>query len=95
MDRYATAKARLFSEHLTDDPNLAVVNWDDEYCNEVLRAAGGKFVQTYGMSEGTDFHIVDAVADRWPGAEIGVSCTASAIAPGNASDRIAQITAAW
>ncbi|MCB1152888.1 UDP-N-acetylmuramoyl-L-alanyl-D-glutamate--2,6-diaminopimelate ligase, partial [bacterium] len=64
MDRYATAKARLFSEHLTDDPNLAVVNWDDEYCNEVLRAAGGKFVQTYGMSEGTDFHIVDAVADR-------------------------------
>ena len=60
MERYAAAKTRLFAGVGAEAPRVAVINADDEAATQMVAAAGGREVVTYGINAG-DWRAVDVV----------------------------------
>jgi len=58
MERYAAAKTRLFAGVGAEAPRVAVINADDEAATQMVAAAGGREVVTYGINAG-DWRAVD------------------------------------
>jgi len=60
MERYAAAKARLFAGVGAEAPRVAVINADDAAAAQMIAAAGGCKVVTYGIEAG-NWQAIDVV----------------------------------
>ena len=77
MERYAAAKARLFAGVGAEAPRVAVINADDAVSAQMIAAAGGCEVVTYGIDAG-DWRAVD-VALKAGDTEFVLKCPAGEV----------------